>query len=111
MSKTDIEISHITKPGANLFKELGFSSKEAKRYQTELQKQIEDTRAIKEQLMGELEFWIQDNHLKQEEAAKILHITRPRVSDVVNKRTNKFTIDALVNMLTYAGKEVRLIVC
>ncbi len=50
--------------------------------------------------MGELASWIRDNHLKQDEAAQILHISRPRVSDVVNKKVGKFTIDALVNMLT-----------
>ena len=35
-------------------------------------------------------------------------ISRPRVSDVVNKKTTKFTIDTLVEMLSRIGKPVRL---
>lgn len=108
MSNVDTEIRHVTKAGANLFAELGFAPADAERYQAESRKRINDTRALKEALMAELALWIKDNHLKQEEAAKILHITRPRVSDVVNKKVSKFTIDALVNMLTRIGKQVRL---
>jgi predicted XRE-type DNA-binding protein/predicted RNase H-like HicB family nuclease len=58
---------------------------------------IHDTRVLKEPLMGELSKWIDENHLKQADAAEILKITRPRVSDVVNKNISKFTIDALVD--------------
>lgn len=60
--------------------------------------------------MGELSDWIAEQHLKQAEAAAILKINRPRVSDLVNKKANKFTLDALVNMLARIGKPVRLIV-
>jgi len=35
-------------------------------------------------------------------------ITRPRVSDVVNKKSIKFTIDALVDMLARTGKHIQL---
>ena len=38
--KIDTEISHVTKPGANLFRELGFSAEEAKRLQAASRKQI-----------------------------------------------------------------------
>ena len=53
---------------------------------------------------------IQEHHLKQAQAAQILMVSRPRVSDVVNLKTSKFTIDTLVAMLTRAGKPVRLAV-
>ena len=104
----DTEIRHVTKPGANLFLELGFSVKEAKRLQTASHKQINDTRQLKEQLMSELAEWIEQHHLKQADAAQILMVSRPRVSDVVNKKTAKFTIDTLVEMLSRVGKPVRL---
>jgi hypothetical protein len=39
----DTEIRHVTKPGANLFLELGFSAAEAKRLQTASRQQINDT--------------------------------------------------------------------
>ena len=45
--------------------------------------------------MEELSVWIAKHHLKQAEAAEILMVSRPRVSDVVNKKTAKFTIDTL----------------
>jgi len=45
-------------------------------------------------------------HLKQAQAAEILMMSRPRVSDVVNKKTAKFTLDTLVQMLSQTGKTV-----
>ncbi|WP_114969055.1 helix-turn-helix domain-containing protein [Rhodoferax ferrireducens] len=104
----DTNIHHVTKPGANLFRELGFTPEEADRFQAESQQQINDTKVLKEQLMGELSKWISDNHLKQAQAAEILMVSRPRVSDVVNMKVSKFTIDTLVNMLSRVGKPVRL---
>jgi predicted XRE-type DNA-binding protein len=108
--KTDTKIRHVTKPGANLFLELGFNAAEAKRLQAASRKQINDTRLLKQQLMEELSVWIETHHLKQAQAAEILMVSRPRVSDVVNKKTAKFTIDTLVEMLSRAGKPVRLAV-
>ncbi len=106
--KIDTEIRHITKAGANIFLELGFPPEEAKRYQAESQKRINDTKMLKEQLMVELSNWIKENHLKQADAAQILQVSRPRVSDVVNKKVSKFTIDTLVDMLSRVGKPVKL---
>jgi len=106
--KIDTEVRHVTKPGANLFLELGFSPEEAKRLQAASRKQINDSRQLKQQLMEELSIWIAKHHLKQSEAAAILMVSRPRVSDVVNQKTSKFTIDTLVEMLSRVGKPVRL---
>lgn len=104
----DTTIRHVTKPGANIFLELGFAADEAKRLQAASLKQINDTQVLKQQLMEELSTWIVDHHLKQAEAAEILMVSRPRVSDVVNRKTSKFTIDALVEMLSRVGKPVKL---
>ena len=87
--KIDTEIRHVTRPGANLFLELGFSAEEAARLQAASRKQINDTQLLKEQLMTKLADWIAQHHLKQAEAAEILMVSRPRVSDVVNKKTAK----------------------
>ena len=106
--KIDTKIRHVTKPGANLFLEMGFAPDEARRLQSASRKQINDARLLKQQLMEELSVWIKKHHLKQAEAAEILMVSRPRVSDVVNKKTAKFTIDALVEMLSRVGKPVRL---
>ncbi len=110
MSKVDTRVGHVTQVGANLFAELGFSPAEAKRLQAQSHEQIDHALALKRQLMGELATWIKDSQLKQSEAAEILHITRPRVSDVVNKKASKFTIDALVAMLSRVGKPVKIVV-
>ena len=106
--KVDTEIRHVTKPGANLFLELGFTPDEAKRLQAASRKQIDATQLLKRELMEELSGWIAKHHLKQAEAAEILMVSRPRVSDVVNKKTAKFTIDTLVEMLSRVGKPVKL---
>ena len=108
--KIDTEIRHVTKPGSNLFLELGFPPEEAKRLHAASRKQINETLRIKKQLMTELADWIEEHHLKQADAAEILMVSRPRVSDVVNKKTAKFTIDTLVEMLSRIGKPVKLAV-
>ncbi|MBB3011057.1 helix-turn-helix domain-containing protein [Cupriavidus alkaliphilus] len=106
--KIDTEVRHVTKPGANLFLELGFPPAEAKRLHAASKKQISDTKQLKEQLMDELAAWIEQHQLKQADAAEILMVSRSRVSDVMNRRTSKFTIDTLVEMLSRIGKPVRL---
>jgi len=106
--KIDTEIRHVTKAGANLFLELGFPAAEAKRLHAASRKQIDDVRLLKEQLMSELSQWIVDHGLRQADVAQILMVSRPRVSDVVNRKTAKFTIDTLVEMLGRIGKPVRV---
>ncbi|MWR25553.1 helix-turn-helix domain-containing protein, partial [Escherichia coli] len=49
-----------------------------------------------------------EHQLKQADAAAKLSISSPRISDVVNQKTSKFTLDALVMMLMKLGKPVRL---
>lgn len=105
-----IDIRHVTNPGANLFLELGFDPREAKRLHAASRKQINDTVRLKKQLMTELANWIEQHHLKQADAAEILMVSRPRVSDVVNKKVSKFTLDTLVEMLSRIGKSVKLAV-
>lgn len=104
----DTKIHHVTKRGTKLFRELGFAPDEARRLHAASRKHINDTRLLKQQLMEELSRWIAQHHLKQAEVAEILMVSRPRVSDVVNKKTSRFTIDTLVEMLGRIGKPVRL---
>lgn len=92
------EIWHVTPVGGNVFLDLGFPPAEAAKLK------------IKSDLMIELSQWIQENHLKQEEAAKLLHVSRPRVSDVMRGKAGKFTIDALIDMLQCTGRRVGLTV-
>ena len=106
--KIDTEIRHVTKVGTNLFLELGFAPDEARRLNAASRKHINDTQLLKRQLMDALSEWIAKHHLKQAEAAEVLMVSRPRVSDVVNRKTSKFTIDTLVEMLGRTGQPVKL---
>jgi len=96
MNDTDTAITHVSPSNSNIFEELGFSEQEA----TKLK--------IKAQLMCSISEWIKDEKLKQEEASHVLHITRPRVSDVMRGKSAKFTIDSLIDMLERTGKHVTL---
>lgn len=106
----DVASRHITPAGGNVFADLGFSAVEAQALHADSQSKIAHTLALKEQLMTEIGLWIAHQNLLQSDAAKILQVSRPRVSDVVNKKTDKFTLDALILMLSLAGKQVKLVV-
>ena len=106
--KSNTKSMHKTPVGGNVFADLGFDAKEANLLKAESNRVISEKLAIKELLMSELAVWMNEQHLKQSDAAQILGVTRPRVSDVMNKKTVKFTIDALVDMLARTGKHVQL---
>lgn len=46
--------------------------------------------------------------LTQANAAKLLGVTQPRVSDLMRGKINLFGLDALVNMATAAGLQVEI---
>ena len=96
MKDIDTTITHITQTDGNIFEDLGFDTIEASKLK------------IKAQLMCQISEWIKDKKLKQEEASHLLHVTRPRVSDVLRGKSGKFTIDALVDMLERIGKHVSI---
>ncbi|PKY09942.1 XRE family transcriptional regulator [Acidithiobacillus marinus] len=101
---------HITPVGGNVFADLGFAPEEAATLKAESQRIISEKLSIKYSLMTDLAEWIAEKNLKQADAAEILGVTRPRVSDVIHKKAIKFTIDALVDMLARTGKHVQLTV-
>jgi predicted XRE-type DNA-binding protein len=107
-NRIDTKSRHVTKPGVNNFSELGFSAKEAAALKAESQRRIDAKLALKHQMMAELEQWANDKGLKQAEVAATLGITRPRVSDVLNKKAAKFSIDMLIDLLGRAGRHVEL---
>ena len=96
MTSIDTSITHITSANANVFADFGFSPQEASKLK------------IKAQLICQISEWIKDKQLKQEEASVLLHVTRPRVSDIMRGKAEKFTIDALIDMLERTGKHVTL---
>ena len=94
MKDTDTSVTHVTPADGNVFAELGFEPAEAAKLK------------IKSGLMIEIRQWVETSELRQVEAAQILKVSRPRLSDAMRGKIGKFTIDALVDMLENAGLHV-----
>ena len=84
----------LRRSSGNVFRDLGFSSEEAENLR------------IRSEMMVRLARVIDDRGLTQAEAARILGVTQPRVSDLVRGKVDLFSIDMLVNMLAKAGLQV-----
>lgn len=75
---------------------------------------IEDTPAeaahmrLRSQLMIALRDHVERSGLSQSQAAKVLGVTQPRVSDLMRGKIELFGIDSLVTMLSAAGLKVEL---
>ncbi len=80
----------------NVFRDLGFSPEEAANLK------------LRADLMIELGRRIDARGLTQKQAAKLLGVSQPRVSDLVRGKINLFSIDMLISMLSRVGVQVRL---
>lgn len=61
--------------------------------------------SIKTKLITNIVDIIVTNKFKQRQVQDILNIKQPRVSDLVNKKIEKFSVDALIEYLTKIGYE------
>ena len=61
---------------------------------------------VRAELMVEIERYVRGKELSQAEAAKKLGVTQPRLNDLLRGKIDKFSLDALVNMLGRVGKQV-----
>lgn len=59
-------------------------------------------------LMTALKEYITRTGMSQVQAAKLLGVTQPRVSDLMRGKINLFGLDALVNMATAAGLHIEM---
>ena len=84
----------ITRSSGNVFEDVGFNRETAENLR------------IRADLMIELRESIRRKRLTQAQAAKLLGVTQPRVSDLIRGKIALFTIDMLVNMLARVGKKV-----
>ena len=78
----------------NVFRDLGFAQPEA------------ENLLLRAQLMSEIREAARG--MTQSEAAKRFGVTQPRVNDLLRGKIDKFSLDALVNMLAKAGMRVEL---
>jgi len=59
-------------------------------------------------LMQALAEYIRQSGISQAQAAALLGVTQPRISDLVRGKIDLFGLDALVNMATCAGFEAKI---
>lgn len=88
--------SKIEKGSGNVFADLGFGEEEAHNL------------VLHSGLMLQVEKIVKDGGLTQQQAAKRLGITQPRLNQLLKGKIGEFSLDALVNMLAHAGMRVEL---
>ena len=71
---------------------------------------IAENLKIRATLMHALTDYIQEQALTQQAAADFFEVNQPRISDLVNGKIDKFTIDMLVNMLVKTGIHVDIVI-
>jgi len=86
----------IHRSSGNVFRDLGFGPEEAEHLR------------LRSELMIRLSKLIAARGLTQAQAAKLLGVSQPRVSDLVRGKIDLFSIDTLVDMLAHAGVRVNL---
>ena len=90
--------THVTPADGNVLAHLGFARAEA------------ENLLLRSELMTALMRIIERRRLTQTQAAKLFAVTQPRISDLNRGKIDRFTLDALVNMLAHAGVKVRLVI-
>ena len=87
---------HITT--GSVFDDLGFEPNEANNLK------------MRATLMSAIEVEMNKRKLTQAQAAQLLGVTQPRMSDLTRGKIQKFTIDSLIEMLTKLDRQVRLVI-
>lgn len=90
--------THVTPADGNVFADLGFPPAEAANL------------LLRSELRTAVMTVIERRRLTQVQAARVFGVTQPRISDLNRGKIDRFTVDALVNMLAHAGVKVRLVI-
>ena len=88
----------VTPSTGNVFRDLGFRREEAEHL------------LVRADLLIQVQKLIVSRRLKQREAATLLRISQPRVSDLVRGRIDLFSTDTLIDMLARLGARIHLTV-
>jgi predicted XRE-type DNA-binding protein len=88
----------MTRSSGNVFRDMGFSRAEAENLR------------LRSHLMREIDAYYRDSGMTQATAAKTLGLTQPRLNALLKGRLSQFSLDALVNIASNAGMNVRLVV-
>ena len=81
----------------NIFRDLGFEPAEA------------ENLLARSDLMIRLTKVIESRGLSQQAAAKLMHVTQPRISDLIRGMIDRFSIDSLVEMLGHLDITVHFV--
>jgi predicted XRE-type DNA-binding protein len=92
-----VKRAKLTGSRGDVFRDLGFSPDEAAHLK------------VRSELMVKLQKAITARGLKQADAAKLLGVTQPRVSDLMRGRIDLFSIDTLIDMLARLGIRTKLV--
>lgn len=87
----------VARSSDNVFRDLGFGPEESEHL------------VIRADLMIQIEKELDRRGLNQAQAAKLLRVTQPRVSDLRRGRIDLFSIDTLIDMLARLGVRVRFV--
>jgi len=88
----------IVRGSGNVFADLGFDRVEAQNLK------------VRSELMMRIDASCRKSGMTQAEAARVLGITQPRLDALLKGKISQFSIDALVNIASRAGLNVRLVV-
>ena len=88
----------VRKSSGNVFRDLGFSRQEAEHLK------------IRSDLMIRLTRFIEAGNLTQAQAARLLGVTQPRISDLVRGKIDRFSVDSLIEMLGRTGARIAVVV-
>ena len=86
----------ITHGSGNVFLDIGFSKAEAENLK------------LRAELMMRIEDFYRKSKMTQGAVARALGVGQPRLNDLLRGKIDKFSLDALVNMLGHAGMRVEL---
>ncbi|MBU1690134.1 MAG: XRE family transcriptional regulator [Gammaproteobacteria bacterium] len=93
MSKENL----IIEPGSgNVFADLGFPLEEAQNL------------ILRAELINQIEDYVASSGMTQQQSAKKLGVTQPRLNLLLKGKINEFSIDVLVNMAAKAGMQVEM---
>ncbi|MFQ5668618.1 MAG: helix-turn-helix domain-containing protein [Candidatus Binatia bacterium] len=88
----------MARSSGSVFKDVGFPDDEAEHLR------------VRADLLIQIQQTLKARGLKQVEAAKLLDVTQPRVSDLVRGRIDLFSVDSLIDMLARLGIRVKVVV-
>src|SRR5438034_11756872 len=89
---------HARRSSGNVFRDLGFPEDEAEHLR------------VRSDLMVRLTKVIEARKLSQSQAARLLGVSQPRISDLVRGKIERFSVDTLIEMLGRTGARIAIVV-